>query len=307
MVGRCERLPIASATIDLVICNHALEHIIELNPAIEEIGRVLKPTGRLYVSVPDGYSVSDGIYRWLFEGGGHVNRFRRDDLIRLIESRIGVRLAQSQRLYSSFGYLQGIPDLLADARPDLQARLKRIARLPRFLIHAAHTGLYAGTRVIDRWFGTSTAIYGWALWFDRAGRPATENPPFVNVCMYCGSGHPGDSSERPFYRSWACASCGRRKQVLVCLSRRPAYTPLLKLYAPDSTSNTALPPSLRTNFTPFTSDGLLARFRHRRRILRRHPHRGRRVRRHRDVQRELPLVALPGTVQRSVHRLVRRR
>ena len=212
VVGRCERLPIASASIDLVICNHALEHIIELNPAIEEIGRVLKPTGRVYVSVPDGYSVCDGLYRWLFEGGGHVNRFKRDELIRLIESRIGVRLAQSQRLYSSFGYLRGIPDLLGEARPDLQVRLKRIARLPRFVIHSAQTGLYVGTRVIDRWFGTSAAIYGWAFWFDRAGRPAIENPAFVNVCMYCGSGHPRGSSERPFYRSWACASCGGRNR-----------------------------------------------------------------------------------------------
>lgn len=212
VVGRCERLPIASATIDLVICNHALEHIIELTPAIEEIGRVLKPTGRVYVSVPDGNSVCDGIYRWLFEGGGHVNRFKRDDLIRLIESRIGVRLAQSQKLYSSFGYLRGIPDLLADPKPDLQVRLKRIARLPRFVIHAVQTGLYVGTRVVDRWFRTSAAIYGWALWFDRVGRTPIENRPFVNVCMYCGSGHPRSSSEAPFYRSWACASCGRQNR-----------------------------------------------------------------------------------------------
>jgi SAM-dependent methyltransferase len=211
VVGRCERLPIASATVDLVICNHALEHVLELNAALDEIGRVLKPAGRLYVAVPNGYGLCDGIYRWLFEGGGHVNRFRRDDLVRLIEARVGVRLAQWQRLYSSFGYLRGVPDLAADPKPDLQVRLKRIARLPRSVVNAAHTGLYVGTRVIDRWFGTSAAIYGWALWFDRAGGSPIENPPFVNVCIHCGSGHPR-TGERRSYGSWGCASCGRRNR-----------------------------------------------------------------------------------------------
>jgi SAM-dependent methyltransferase len=213
VAGRCEQLPIASASIDLVICNHALEHFLELHSALDEIGRVLKPAGRLYVSVPNGYGVCDGIYRWAFEGGGHVNRFRRDDLIRTIESRIGVRLAQWQRLYSSFGYLRGIPDLLAHPGPDLQARLKLIARLPRVLIHAVQTGLYIGTRVADRGFGTSSAVYGWALWFDRTAGPATENPPFVNVCIYCGTGHPPGSLERPRLRAWACLSCGRRNRL----------------------------------------------------------------------------------------------
>lgn len=213
IVGRCERLPIASASIDLVICNHALEHFLEWNLALEEIGRVLKPAGRLYVSIPDGYGVCDGVYRWLFEGGGHVNRFRREGLVRTIESRAGVRLVQWQKLYSSFGYLRGIPDLAADPKPDLQVRLKRIGRLPRAVIDLAQAGLYVGTRTADRWLGTSSAIYGWALWFDRAAPGAvTENPPFVNVCIYCGAGHPPGDTARRSLRAWACSSCGRRNR-----------------------------------------------------------------------------------------------
>ena len=74
-----------------------------------KLGRVLKPGGRLYVSVPNGYGFCDGVYRWVYEGGGHVNRFRRDDLIRQIEARAGVRLAEWKKLYSSFVYLPQRP------------------------------------------------------------------------------------------------------------------------------------------------------------------------------------------------------
>jgi hypothetical protein len=100
-----------------------------------------------------------------------------------VESHVGLRLARWQRLYSSFGYLRGIPDLDA-AAPDLQARLRRIAHLPRGLVYAVHAGLYAGTRLVDRCAGTSSAAYGWALWFDRSAGTPVEDPPFVNVCIH---------------------------------------------------------------------------------------------------------------------------
>ena len=213
VVGRSQQLPVASASIDLVICNHAFEHFLDLDAVIAEIGRVLKPGGRLYISVPDGYGLCDGLYRWLFEGGGHVNRFRRDDLVRRIESRVGVRLAQWRKLYSSFAYLRTVLPWLDAPPPDLQPRLKRIARLPRFLLTAAQRSLYVGTRVADRFLGTGLAVYGWALWFDRGQGPAVESQPYVNVCLYCGSGDPSESVRRlPRWR-WQCPSCFARNPL----------------------------------------------------------------------------------------------
>jgi SAM-dependent methyltransferase len=213
VIGRCQQLPVASASIDLAICNHALEHFLNPDAAVDEIGRVLKPGGRLYVSVPDGYGLCDGVYRWVFEGGGHVNRFRRDDLVRLIESRVGVRLAQWQKLYSSFTYLHTILPLLDSPPPDLQLRLKRIARLPRVFVKAAQRGLYVGTRMADRFLGTHSAVYGWALWFDRGTGPAVEIPPYVNVCLYCGAGQPSESVRRLPRHSWQCPSCFGRNPL----------------------------------------------------------------------------------------------
>jgi SAM-dependent methyltransferase len=192
---------------------HALEHFSELDRALAEIGRVLKPNGRLYVSVPDGYGLCDRVYRWLFEGGGHVNRFRRNELAQLVESRSGLWLVKWQRLYSSFGYLRGIPDLVGQGHEDLQPRLRWLGRLPGAVVDQSHAVLYTGTRIIDRWFGTSTALYGWALWFDStggAGIPA-ENPGYINVCPYCGAGHEPDPARR-YLRRWTCDSCGRQNR-----------------------------------------------------------------------------------------------
>ena len=207
VVGRSERLPIASASIDLVVCSHALEHLLELEASLREIRRVLKPSGRLFVSVPRGYGLCDGLYRWAFEGGGHVNRFRRDDIVRLVESRVGLRLARGQKLYSSFAYLGAIPSLRH--APDLQPRLKRLAQLPR-AVKAAQLVLYFATRMADRALGTESALYGWALWFDAGSGPAIETPAYVNVCLRCGSGHPKESVRRLPRRAWVCPSCEGR-------------------------------------------------------------------------------------------------
>ena len=158
VLGQAERLPVASASIDVVVCSHSLEHFVEAGLALDEIGRVLKPGGRLYVSVPNGYGFCDAVYRWVYEGGGHVNRFRRDELIRQIEARAGVRLAEWKKLYSSFVYLPRGRHLAGFPLPGLPARLKRLARLPRIVAAAAHHGLYVGTRLLDRALGTGLAL-----------------------------------------------------------------------------------------------------------------------------------------------------
>ena len=47
-----DAIPEADATFDYVISNSVLEHIPSLEPVIREVGRVLKPGGRFYYTVP---------------------------------------------------------------------------------------------------------------------------------------------------------------------------------------------------------------------------------------------------------------
>ena len=52
VVGDATRLPIASASIDLVFCTQVLEHVPHPRRLLEECRRVLKPAGWLVLSAP---------------------------------------------------------------------------------------------------------------------------------------------------------------------------------------------------------------------------------------------------------------
>jgi len=210
-VGRADRIPFRDASFDLLVCHHALEHLENLDESLREMARVLNPGGRCYFAFPNGYGLCDAVYRWVFEGGGHVQRFRREEIVRELEQRLGVRLVRWQKLYSSFVYLRRLMELLADPPPDLQKRLLAIARWPRWTIAAAQWVLYVGTRTLDRGFGRDLAVYGWAFYFARGATEATatEQPGFVNVCPYCGAGQEARPAERRWGVACRCGNCRR--------------------------------------------------------------------------------------------------
>jgi hypothetical protein len=46
-----------------------------------------------------------------------------------------------------------------------------------------------GSRLVDRWLPTDLAVYGWAFYFEKpCGQPVVEQPAYLNVCLYCGTG-----------------------------------------------------------------------------------------------------------------------
>ncbi|MBK5268939.1 MAG: class I SAM-dependent methyltransferase [Acidimicrobiia bacterium] len=52
---------------DLILCNDVLEHVVELDRAAQNLGRLLNPGGRLFLEIPNGLSInyisSDGHYK----------------------------------------------------------------------------------------------------------------------------------------------------------------------------------------------------------------------------------------------------
>jgi len=48
-----ESLPYEDASFDTVLCLEVIEHVVEPSALVREISRVLRPTGRLYVSTPN--------------------------------------------------------------------------------------------------------------------------------------------------------------------------------------------------------------------------------------------------------------
>jgi SAM-dependent methyltransferase len=81
-------LPIAGACVDAVVCLEVLEHLERPNAALAEFARVLKPDGRLLLSVPFLYPIHDaphdyqrltehGLRRDLENAGFELSRLER--------------------------------------------------------------------------------------------------------------------------------------------------------------------------------------------------------------------------------------
>ncbi|WP_435769253.1 class I SAM-dependent methyltransferase [Nocardioides sp. SYSU DS0651] len=77
--GDGRRLPVADASVDLVMSTDAWEHIDDHEAVARESHRVLRPGGRLLVAVPAGMALWSGHDVAL----GHVRRYERDQLAAL--------------------------------------------------------------------------------------------------------------------------------------------------------------------------------------------------------------------------------
>ena len=62
--GDLARLPLRSALFELTVCHYVLEHVTELEACCDELARVTKRNGTLYLSVPRAASFDDRLYRF---------------------------------------------------------------------------------------------------------------------------------------------------------------------------------------------------------------------------------------------------
>jgi 2-polyprenyl-3-methyl-5-hydroxy-6-metoxy-1,4-benzoquinol methylase len=82
------QLPFADATFDKVICSEVLEHVPDYHMFIAELVRVLKPGGKLALSVPKYFpeKVCWLLSRQYPELAGHVRIFTVNELVRATEA-----------------------------------------------------------------------------------------------------------------------------------------------------------------------------------------------------------------------------
>ncbi|MBS45751.1 MAG: SAM-dependent methyltransferase [Nocardioides sp.] len=85
--GDARRLPVADASMDLVMSTDMWEHIDDDEAVARETVRVLRPGGRVLVAVPCSMSLWSGHDVAL----GHVRRYERDELVGLME-RVGLHV-----------------------------------------------------------------------------------------------------------------------------------------------------------------------------------------------------------------------
>lgn len=80
VMGDLTRIPVADSVFDAAVCTQVLEHVQEPKLVLQEIGRVLRPGGHLFVSVPqwwfqhqkpyDYYRYTSFGLRYLFDQAG---------------------------------------------------------------------------------------------------------------------------------------------------------------------------------------------------------------------------------------------
>ncbi len=175
------RLPFRDASFDAIISNHSLEHIDQLKPAIQEIGRVVRKDGSLFVAVPDASTFTDRLFRWIYqEESGHINHFRSaNEIADRLSRATRLRLVAQRDLYSNFDFLIHYPHRGKSWRHWLAGNgSRRVTILLSYF-----------TRILDRIFHTRASIYGWAQYFGNIGERVRENAA-SNVCVGCGAGMP---------------------------------------------------------------------------------------------------------------------
>jgi SAM-dependent methyltransferase len=213
------RLPFAARTFDAVILNHSLEHIRELKPALQEVGRVVRRDGAVFVAVPDATTFSDRVYRKVYRNlGGHVNLFdSATRLERMLAWYFGLPHVATRTLHTSMSYLNR-----RNTSEAVRLRQVRFAGLPETVL--ALVGAVA--RWMDRRFGSRLSVYGWAFYFGRIEQ-AVDTTPLENVCIRCGQAFTGEElkqrglERRLLVTSYRCAGCGARN-IFTSPNRRRA-------------------------------------------------------------------------------------
>ncbi len=141
--GNAFALPFEDGTFDKVICAEVMEHVHDYRGAVRELARVLRPGGRIAVTIPT--ATSEHLYLRLgddyFESpGGHIRIFRPRDLARGLAAAgfavEGVSFAHG--LHTPYWVLRSIAQL-----PD--ADRSRLVRGYRFMLIRA-----TASRVMDR-------------------------------------------------------------------------------------------------------------------------------------------------------------
>lgn len=213
-------LPFRSRSFDAVILNHSLEQFERLTPALQEIGRVVKADGAVYVAVPDATTFSDRLYRKVFrDRGGHVNLFGSSArLSETLSWYFGLPLAGSRTLHASLTFLN---------RRVVGPGPRRIpwTRLPESVVALVTACL----RMADDAFGARLSVYGWALYFGCLKEPVDAEVR-ANICVRCGQAHPADWLEGigavrrrrwlPAY--YRCPGCGARNFLAARAMQEPS-------------------------------------------------------------------------------------
>jgi len=178
--GDAARLPFANGRFRSTGQQPQLEHFVELEAVVREMGRVARPGAGLYVAVPDAGTLTDRHLpldrpgrrpRQPFSQAGRGHRADR-----AADRPLPPR---HPRPYSSLSFLNNHNVRGWGPRSFCCSPEATSASWPFF---------FWSLRTVDRVFGSGWSRYGWEFHFGAAD-PGEARDPWVNVCVRCGAGH----------------------------------------------------------------------------------------------------------------------
>ncbi|MFQ5513045.1 MAG: class I SAM-dependent methyltransferase [Myxococcota bacterium] len=152
-------LPFPDASFERVICAEVMEHVHDYRAAIRELVRVLKPHGRIGITIPT--AITEHVYlrltRSYFESpGGHIRIFRARQLARAM-AEAGLRVTDvsfAHALHSPYWALRALLGL-HDERPAPTRAFRRL------LILATHSRFWRNLERMLNWvWPKSLVLYG---------------------------------------------------------------------------------------------------------------------------------------------------
>jgi len=100
ILGDVQALPVQTSSVDFVILNYVLEHVIDAETTVREASRVLKPGGLLYAALPNSKSFDDRFYRF----AGYFAKFGLLKFRKKLEHQQCFQFLSLNRLFYGMGF-----------------------------------------------------------------------------------------------------------------------------------------------------------------------------------------------------------
>jgi SAM-dependent methyltransferase len=193
------RLPLRPGTFDLVVCHYVLEHVTELEACCDELVRLARPGGTLYLSVPRAAAFDDRLYRF----AGYFAKYA------LMKFRKRVEHQQRFELAGLLAHLRR-RGMEPTAHAFVPAGFSWMNDPRTKPLQGAFTDALAG---LHRATGADLAAEAnFVLTFVKRGAPVADGPlpgrrRVTHVCRQCGE-HAIVEAAAPWPARWTCPWCG---------------------------------------------------------------------------------------------------